>query len=74
MYLMPEMIDMGLRKGETWATPDHRLVAQNILLGNRLVRTMDSLQEAASIINAIPKADIVKVTANDLRERGIPIP
>lgn len=71
MYIFPTMIDLGLKKGEKWASKAHKLVAQNVLLCNPRITTCDCLMMNVGIINGIPKEDIKKVTVIDLVNLGV---
>lgn len=70
MYVIPEMIDLGLSKGEAWASGVHRKVAQNAFLCNSNITTCDALIHNCGIVNKIPKSEIKKVTFQDLRKLG----
>ena len=72
MYGFEEMIEMGLREGETWKSDAHRVVAVNMLILNPRITTRDLLMEGVSVINQIPDDQIRKVTVNDLVELGCP--
>jgi hypothetical protein len=67
------MIDIGLKKGEKWASKVHRVVAQNALLCNPRITTCDCLQYNVSLINKIPKEKIKKVTVRDLFGMGVQV-
>ena len=62
MYIMPDMIDRGLRAGQEWPTFAHKVVAQNIALCNSRVTNRDSLTEVVQAVLAIPKNKIRRVT------------
>lgn len=72
MYIFNDMIDMGLKEGETWKSDIHKKVAQNCLLCNPRIHTRDALTEGVGIINSIPDDKIKLVTAIDLMELGVP--
>lgn len=69
MYLIDNMIDMGLR-GSEWATAEHRIVAINVCICNPNVRTMECLADNIEIINAVPLKNIRTVTASQLVDKG----
>lgn len=62
MYMLPEMIDMGLQEGQEWPSDAHKVVAQNVALCNSRVTTRDILTEVCQAIIAIPESDIKTVT------------
>lgn len=66
MYMIPDMIDMGLRDGQKWPTKEHRAVAQVLFLANSQVTTKDQLMEAVSSILVIPANRIRTVTADEI--------
>lgn len=73
MYVFPEMIDLGLSLGEDWKSPKHRIVAQNIALGNPNVRQRDTLAEICQIVNSVAMDRIETVTYRELvDEFGMP--
>lgn len=68
MYIFPEMIDMGLAEGQTWPSPEHRVVAQNLGLCNPDVRERDRLTEICQGVIKIPQDRIKTVTPVQCRE------
>jgi hypothetical protein len=68
MYAFPQMLDMTKQE---WPSPDHKIVAEKILIGNGRYSTLTDLIEGAAIIAAIPQDQIRKVTACDLQRLGI---
>jgi len=70
MYIVPDMIDLGLDEGQKWASAAHREVAQKILIGNPRVTGRDVLHHNVQIINAIPPDKIKTVTLADLVALG----
>jgi hypothetical protein len=71
MYLIEDMVDMGLKSGQDWPTPAHRLVAANIVIGNPMVRDRGTLNEIVQRVVRIPKKTIKSVTFADLPKYGI---
>ena len=69
MYIIPDMIDLGLSKNKKWKSLTHRIVAQNIGLCNSRVNTRTKLTEVVSAINKIPKNQIKLVTVIDLASK-----
>jgi len=67
VYILDHMIDQGLKEGEEWTSDLHRQVAAKVLLCNPAVFDMGVLREGCKIINSIPKEEIEKVTAHQLR-------
>ena len=70
MYIVADMIDLGIVKGQVWTSPYHRRVAQNVCLCNPNIITCDQLVHNCGIINQIPKSRIKKATFADLRKLG----
>jgi len=70
MYLIPEMIDMGLPKGAKWPSAAHRQVAINLFIQNPAIKGMDMLQDGVSKVLKIPNGKIKKVTYKDLPKYG----
>ncbi len=70
MYAFPEMIDMTK---VPWKSKAHKIVAQNILIGNKRINNLTDLIYYSEIINKIPKNRIKKVTFSDLACLGIPV-
>jgi hypothetical protein len=70
MYMLDNMIEMGLKEGESWASDMHREVAMNVCLCNPNITSRDALTYNVGIINKIPKKDINKVTFADLLKLG----
>src|ERR1700723_3589938 len=61
MYLIEDMIDMGLKAGQKWPSAAHRKVASTLVIGNPLIRTRDALTEIVQKVCKIPKTKIKKV-------------
>lgn len=68
MYIFPKMLEMT---NVTFKSEAHRKVAENILLCNPLVTTMNSLTDGCEKINKIPKTKIKEVTLADLPKYGL---
>ncbi len=66
MYIFPDMIDLGLHKGQSFPTEDHRKVAQALALCNRNIHSRDRLTEVVQEIVAVPTDKIRTVTIDDL--------
>lgn len=73
MYCLPDMVDLGLRKGETWPTDAHRKVAEALAIGEPSIRTRDQMISLVGKINSIPADKIKLVTMADLPAYGIQI-
>lgn len=71
MYMLEDMIDMGLKRGQKWPTDTHRVVACNLALCNPLVRNRDTLTEIVQKVRKIPKSKIETVTMADLSTYGL---
>jgi hypothetical protein len=73
MYLMEEMIDMGLQDGQKWPTPAHREVACSLALFNPIVTNRGTLTEIVQKVRKIPKSRIKEVSKSDLPQYGLSI-
>jgi len=71
MYMLESMIDMGLKAGQDWPTPAHRLVACNLALCNPEVRNRDALTAIVQKVRKIPKSKIKSITWADLPKYGL---
>ena len=65
MYMIEDMIDMGLNEGQEWPSDDHRIVAQNLGLFNSLVVTRNALNEVVQQVCKIPMDRIRTITIID---------
>lgn len=74
MYIMEEMIDIGLPEGIEWPDePAYRIVAQKLLLENSDVTTADQLQTGVKNILKIPIDKIKTITIEELCKYGFNI-
>lgn len=73
MYLIENMIDMGLPDGASWPTEFHRVVAQKVLLANPEINTRDKLNNGVVNILNIPEDKIKTITIDDLSKYGFNI-
>jgi len=73
MYLIPDMIDMGLREDVEWPTESHRTVAINSLIANPNVISRDQLQLGVDHILNIPNNKIETIKTLELSEYGFNI-
>lgn len=71
MYMLPDMIEMGLRPDQNWPTAAHKKVAQRLALCNPLIKTRDDLTEVVQKVIAIPRSQIKKVEFKDLPKYGL---
>ena len=62
MYIFPDMIDMGLTKGETFKSDAHKVVASTIGLCNPRVVQRDHLMTIVKAVQEIPLDKIKSVT------------
>lgn len=73
MYMMDDMIDIGLPDDKVWPTKAHRVVAQQVGLCNPRVTTRDALTRIVSSVLSIPNDKIEKVSLIDLvKVYGVP--
>lgn len=73
MYLMDEMVDMGLPDGVQWPSEMHRTAAQNILIANPSIKNMDDLKQGVLNIINIPQKTLEKLTIQDLPKYGFKV-
>jgi hypothetical protein len=73
MYVFPEMIEIGMKKGEKWPSKAHKTVAMNALLCNPRITSAEIMKRNIEIINKIPKERIKKVTRAELFEMGVQV-
>lgn len=73
MYMLPEMINMGLKSNglfgrvrQKFPTEDHRIVAENLALCNDLVFTRDALTEIVQEVIKIPVDKIKTIKLQEL--------
>jgi len=62
MYLIPSMIELGLKEGETFKSSAHMKVAQNYVIGNPNINTVDQMRYIVQCIQKIPMNRIKKIT------------
>ena len=70
MYLINDMIDMGLGKDKKWKSSAHRLVAIGACVANDAITTMEVLSHNCEKINSISNKKIKNVTVQDLIDEG----
>jgi len=73
MYIMEDMIDMGLKEDQEWPSEIYRNVAEYILLCNSNINTRDKLESGVQKILKIPCDRISKITFGELSEFGFSI-
>ena len=73
MYIMPEMIELGIEDGKEWPSAAHRTVAQRLFLCNPLIHTRDALTSAVSKLLTVPLKEIETLTLEDLGKYGLGI-
>ena len=73
MYMLNDMIEIGLPKGEEWPTEAYKKVAQNILIGNPNINSIDAFQTGVKNILKIPLDKIKIITIPELSEYGFTI-
>lgn len=71
MYMLDEMIEMGLEEGQKWPSPAHREVACNLALCNPMVTNRSTLTDIVQKVRKIPKSKIKTVTMAGLQEYGL---
>lgn len=66
MYIMPEMIELGLEEGQKWPNETYKIVAQSVGLCNPHIATRGKLMDVVQAILKIPQDKIKIVTLADL--------
>ncbi len=66
MYIYPGMINLGLKKNQSFPSEDHKKVAQNISLENPRVNTRDKLTQIVQEVILVPQNKIRHITMRDL--------
>lgn len=70
MYMFPEMLKLTKIK---WKSKDHQIVAENCLICNPAITTLDNLIRCAKIINKIPKNKIRTIKWDELIKLGVSV-
>jgi len=73
MYILEDMVDLGLPDGASWPTEWHRKAAQALLLNNPEIHTRDALNTGVSNILNIPSHKIKTIKIEDLPTYGFNI-
>lgn len=74
MYVIPSMIDMGLKEGQVWPENEaYKIVASNLALQNPLVTNRDTLTNIVQCVLKIPENEIKTITLADLPKYGLEI-
>jgi hypothetical protein len=71
MYMLDDMIDMGLKDGQKWPSKAHREVAAALAICNSAITTRDALTNVVQKVCLIPKSKIKTVTRAGLSEYGL---
>jgi len=66
MYLMPDMIDMGVEEGGKFPSEAHRTVCINVVIGRPGFDQLDHMIDVIKAVNKIPNHRIKNVTIGDL--------
>ena len=69
MYIIPEMIDMGLEEGQEFPSKAHKAVAEIIALCNPNVFQRDVLTAVVQAVCKVPMEEIVTVKYPTLVDR-----
>jgi len=73
MYILDDMVDMGLPDGVRWPSEMHRMAAQNILIANPEISNMDDLKKGVLNIINIPSEVLPSLTLDDLPKYGFKV-
>ena len=72
--MLNDMIEIGLPEGEKWPTEiAYKKVAQNILIGNPHINSINAFQTGVKNILKIPLDKIKTITIHELSEYGFNI-
>lgn len=66
MYLLSEMVDLGLPEGHSWPSEDHKVVASTLLISNSRVSSRSALQEGVAAVLRVPQDCIRTVTVSQM--------
>jgi hypothetical protein len=69
MYMIEDMIDLGLKEGQEWPNEAYRTVASHVGLCNQLVTNRDALTEVVQAVLAIPENEIESVSWIDAAQK-----
>ena len=69
MYILPHMIEIGLKDGEKFNSEDHRFVAVSFGIANPQVTTKDQLINIVQAVQRVPQDKIREVSMVDLCEK-----
>ena len=73
-YLLDDMVEIGLPKGEEWPVEEaYKIVAKKLLIGNPTVNSADMFQTGVKNILKIPLDKIKTVTIDELSKYGFEI-
>lgn len=67
MYMLPDMIEMGLEDGKDFTTGAHKEVCITCVIGRPGIDNLDQMIEMVKAINAVPVDRIQTVTIKDLQ-------
>ncbi|MDD5651628.1 MAG: hypothetical protein PHF86_14635 [Candidatus Nanoarchaeia archaeon] len=66
MYIIPDLINLGLKDDQQWPTEAHKVVAQNLLLCRPEINDRDILIQCVQIILTVPIEKIETITLEEL--------
>lgn len=66
MYMIDDMIDMGLPKNGSGKRDAHKLVAQKLCIANPQVDNIGDLQEVVEVVKKIPDDKIMEIKYVDI--------
>ena len=73
MYMIDNMVDLGLPEGIVWPSEFHKTAAIKILINNPEINTMDLLQSGVINILNIPIEKLPTLMLEDLPRYGFDI-
>jgi len=68
MYALSEMINLGLKEGQDWPSPEYKMVASVIGLRNRNVTNRDCLIDIVQSVLKVSQERIKSITPDQLYE------
>ena len=66
VYLVKGMVEIGLKEGENFPTGSHRVVAENLVIGNPAVDDAEKLTKVVQYVLTIPTDQIRQIRLEDM--------
>ena len=68
MYLVEDLVDLGLDENQHWPSDGHRKVAKTLCICNPNVRTREMLTKVIQAVISVPQEQIYTITYKKLVE------